>query len=161
MNIKEQIRNWGRKFLGLEETTPGWRTLGGMDTTVARDLNGFLQANIRAISTAFCNGEIRLHEVDGEEIPYTKKGQNPLLDLLYQPAPFLTENLFKQIITAQFLAYGDVFILKSGRNTKGVPTMLIPVPAPSVTINTINKRAGPKATVCKPPPARITWGWKT
>lgn len=144
MNIKEQIRNWGRKFLGLEETTLGWRTLGGMDTTVARDLNGFLQANIRAISTAFCNGEIRLHEVDGEEIPYTKKGQNPLLDLLYQPAPFLTETLFKQIITAQFLAYGDVFILKSGRNTKGVPTMLIPVPAPSVTIQYDKQTGWPK-----------------
>lgn len=122
--------------MGLEmyEGPAGWVTLAGAQTEQPRGRNSFLEANIRAISTAFCNGEIRLHDAEGEEIPYTKKGQNPLLDLLYQPAPFLTENLFKQIITAQFLVYGNVFILKSGRNTKGVPTILIPIPAPSVTI---------------------------
>lgn len=121
--------------MGLEmyEGPAGWVTLAGAQTEQPRGRNSFLEANIRAISTAFCNGEIHLHNAEGEEIPYTKKGQNPLLDLLYQPAPFLTENLFKQIITAQFLVYGNVFVLKSGRNTKGVPTILIPVPAPSVT----------------------------
>lgn len=136
MNIKQKLQNLGRKLLGLEmyEGPAGWVTLAGAQTEQPRGRNSFLEANIRAISTAFCNGEIRLHDAEGEEIPYTKKGQNPLLDLLYQPAPFLTENLFKQIITAQFLVYGNVFILKSGRNTKGVPTILIPIPAPSVTI---------------------------
>lgn len=94
--------------------------------------NGFLEANIRAISTAFCNGEIRLRNAEGEEIPYERKGENPLLDLLYKPAPFLTETQFKQVVSAQFLVYGEVFILKTGRNTRGTPTMLIPIPKPSV-----------------------------
>lgn len=146
MNIKQKLQNLGRKLLGLEiyEGPAGWVTLAGAQTEQPRGRNSFLEANIRAISTAFCNGEIRLHEADGEEIPYTQKGKNPLLDLLYQPAPFLTENLFKQIITAQFLAYGDVFILKSGRNTKGVPTILIPVPAPCVTIQYDQQTGWPK-----------------
>lgn len=144
MNIKKQLRNWGRKFLGIEETPLGWRTLAGTGGTPASECNGFLQANIRAIATAFCNGIVRLHDASGEEIPYARKGQNPLLDLLYQPAPFLTENLFKQILAAQFLVYGDVYILKSGRNAKGVPTMLIPVPAPCVTVQYDTHTGWPK-----------------
>ena len=136
MSLKEKLQNFGRKLLGINgDVSPsGWVTLAGTAYGDERLRNSFLEANIRAISTAFCNGEIRLHNADGEEIPYERKGVNPLLDLLYQPAPFLTENLFKQIVSAQFLVYGDVFILKDARNNSGQPTRLIPIPAPSVEI---------------------------
>lgn len=132
MSLKTKIQRLGRKLFGLnEQGLFGWRTLLGSAERTKR-ANSFLVANIRAISTAFCNGEIRLRNAEGEEIPYERKGKNPLLDLLYKPAPFLTETQFKQIISAQFLVYGDVFVLKTGRNTRGLPTMLLPVPAPSV-----------------------------
>ena len=136
MTIKEKLQRFGRKLLGIngDVSNSGWVTLAGTASGDERLRNSFLEANIRAISTAFCNGEIRLHSSDGEEIPYERKGVNPLLDLLYQPAPFLTENLFKQIISAQLLVYGDVFILKDARNNSGQPTRLIPIPAPSVEI---------------------------
>lgn len=136
MKLKNILQRVGRKLFGAEETDSlGWRTLLGGAESVRR-ANGFLEANIRAVSTAFCNGEIRLRTADGEEIPYERRGKNPLLDLLYKPAPFLTETQFKRITSAQFLVYGDVFILKTGRNTRGLPTLLIPVPKPSVEILT-------------------------
>lgn len=136
MTIKEKLQRFGRKLLGISgDVSPsGWVTLDGTAYGDERLRNSFLEANIRAISTAFCNGEIRLHNADGEEITYERKGVNPLLDLLYQPAPFLTENLFKQIVSAQLLVYGDVYILKDARNNSGQPTRLIPIPAPSVEI---------------------------
>lgn len=136
MNLKQKLQYFGRKLLGINgDVSPtGWVTLTGSTDGDERFCNSFLEANIRAISTAFCNGEIRLHNADGNEITYQRKGQTPLLDLIYQPAPFLTENLFKQIVSAQFLIYGDVFILKDARDSKGLPTRLIPIPAPSVEI---------------------------
>lgn len=119
--------------MGLDEQAFAWRTLFG-STARAKQANSFLAANIRAIATAFCNGEVRLRNAQGEEIPYERKGKNPLLDLLYKPSPFLTETQFKQVLASQFLVYGDVFVLKTGRNTRGLPTILLPIPGPSVEI---------------------------
>ena len=85
MTIKEKLQRFGRKLLGIngDVSNSGWVTLAGTASGDERLRNSFLEANIRAISTAFCNGEIRLHSADGEEIPYERKGVNPLLDLLY------------------------------------------------------------------------------
>lgn len=98
-----------------------------------KNKNNFLVANIRAIVTAACNGQLKLKNADGTEIVYTKKGENLLLDLLYQPSPFFNETVFKQILVAQMLIHGDAYILKTARDLQGRPSMLIPIPAPSVT----------------------------
>lgn len=134
MKIKNILQNFGRKFFGLDNASSlGWRTLIGCDNE-SKHANSFLASNIRAITTAACNGELKLYKADGEEISYTRKGKEPLLDLLYQPSRFYNENLFKQIVVSQLLIYGNVFVLKAARDAHGRPTALIPIPKPSVTI---------------------------
>lgn len=135
--LKKIFNKIKRKFYA-EESDRQWIPLG---TTAGRAFdrskygqNSFLATNIRAIVTAACNGEIRLKKADGEVIEYEAKGKEPLLDLLYKPAPFLNENIFKQIIISQLLIFGNIYLLKTGRDNRGRPTMLIPIPAPSVTI---------------------------
>ena len=134
--MKKFLQKIGRKLFGFESENQSlmWTTVvGGPDLNRERK-NGFLDANIRAIGNALCNGRLSLKDNDGQEIVYTKKGDNPLLDLLYQPSRFLTQNQFRQIITAHYLIYGNIFILKNGRDRQGRPTELIPIPAPSEEI---------------------------
>lgn len=127
------FQKYAKKFLGIEESTRGWVTLsGGSARKVEAD--GFTDAVVRAIVNAACNGEVRLHNSDGSVIQYERKGVNPLLDLIYQPSRFFNENIFKQIWVSQFLAFGDVYILKDGRDSKGRPTQLIPIPKPCITV---------------------------
>lgn len=136
--MKKFLQKIGRKLFGFESENQSlmWTTVvGGPDLTKERK-NGFLDANIRAIGNALCNGRLSLKDNDGQEIVYTKKGDNPLLDLLYQPSRFLTQNQFRQIITAHYLIYGNIFILKNGRDGQGRPSELIPIPAPCVEILT-------------------------
>lgn len=133
MNLKKSIQRAAVKFLGLERTPSGWVTLSsGSEHKVAE--NGFTDAVIRAIVSAACNGEVRLHNADGSVIVYERKGRNPLLDLIYQPSQFYNENIFKQIIVSHLLVYGNIYILKDTRDTRGLPTRLIPIPAPSIEI---------------------------
>ena len=130
--LKEKLQGLARKFLGLEEGSyRGWITLSGRDL-IAEERNGFADAAVRAIVAAACNGELQLKTSDGSVIPYEKKGKNPLLDLMYEPMPYFNENIFKQIIVSQALVYGNVFILKDARDSKGLPTKLIPIPKPCI-----------------------------
>lgn len=133
--MKKFLQKLGRKLFGFEEMESPmlWHTVMG-DNLRKDSRNGFLDANIRAIANAFCNGEIKLKNNDGEEVPYTKKGENIFLDLMYQPCRFLSFNQFRQIITAQYLIFGNVYILKNARDSKGRPSELIPVPAPAVEV---------------------------
>lgn len=126
------IRNYAKKFFGgLGETRSGWITLAG-ENLRAEERGGFADATVRAIVNGACNGELQLKQSDGSLIEYTKKGENLLLDLLYQPTPYFNENIFKQIIVSQFLVYGNVFILKDARDSQRRPTRLIPIPKPCI-----------------------------
>lgn len=126
------IRNYARKFFGgLGETRSGWITLAGQNLR-AEERGGFADATVRAIVNGACNGELQLKQADGSVIEYVRKGENLLLDLLYQPTPYFNENIFKQIIVSQFLVYGNVFILKDARDSQGRPTRLIPIPKPCI-----------------------------
>lgn len=147
----DKLKEYARKFLGLGgEGLRGWITLAG-DNLHERERSGFADAAVRAIVNAACNGELQLRTSDGSVIPYEKKGKNPLYDLFYQPTVYFNENIFKQIITYQFLYFGNVFIFKDARDSKGRPTRLIPIPPPCIeplldnygypyaySINTIN-----------------------
>ena len=130
MNFFSRLR-W--KFFGdSRESNPmTWATL--TDNAEYKGKNNFLVANIRAIVTAACNGQLKLKNADGTEIVYTKKGENLLLDLMYQPSPFFNEKVFRQILVAQMLINGDAYVLKTARDLQGRPSMLIPIPAPSVS----------------------------
>lgn len=126
------IKNYARKFFGgLGETRSGWITLAG-ENLRAEERGGFANATVRAIVNGACNGELQLKQSDGSVIEYVRKGENPLLDVLYQPTPYFNENIFKQIIVSQFLVYGNVFILKDARDSQRRPTRLIPIPKPCV-----------------------------
>lgn len=126
------IKNYARKFFGgLGETRSGWITLAG-ENLRAEERGGFANATVRAIVNGACNGELQLKQSDGSVIEYVRKGENLLLDLLYQPTPYFNENIFKQIIVSQFLVYGNVFILKDARDSQRRPTRLIPIPKPCV-----------------------------
>ena len=126
------IKNYARKFFGgLGETRSGWITLAG-ENLRAEERGGFANATVRAIVNGACNGELQLKQSDGSVIEYVRKGENPLLDLLYQPTPYFNENVFKQIVVSQFLVYGNVFILKDARDSQRRPTRLIPIPKPCV-----------------------------
>ncbi len=126
------IRNYAKKFFGgLGETRSGWITLAGQNLR-AEERGGFADATVRAIVNGACNGELQLKQADGSVIEYVRKGENLLLDLLYQPTPCFNENIFKQIIVSQFLVYGNVFILKDARDSQGRPTRLIPIPKPCI-----------------------------
>ena len=131
----KKIKDVAKKFFGSIADGVGgmraWITLSGRELR-EEERNGFAYAAIRAIINACCNGEIQLRNSGGSVIPYEKKGKNPLLDLLYRPMPGINENLFKQIVVAQFLAYGNVFILKDARDSQGRPTRLIPIPQPCI-----------------------------
>lgn len=130
MNIFTTIKK--KLFSGNSEDRPLlWNVLSG--SAEFKGKNNFLVANIRAIATAACNGQLKLKNADGTEMPYTKKGENLLLDLLFQPSPFFNETVFKQILIAHMLIHGDAYILKTARDLQGRPSMLIPIPAPSVT----------------------------
>ena len=130
MNIFTTIKK--KLFSGNSEDRPLlWNVLSG--SAEFKGKNNFLVANIRAIATAACNGQLKLKNADGTEIPYTKKGENLLLDLLFQPSPFFNETIFKQILIAHMLIHGDAYILKTARDLQGRPSMLIPIPAPSVS----------------------------
>lgn len=133
--MKKFLQKLGRKLLGFEQTENPmlWQTVMG-ENLRRESRNGFLDANVRAISNAFCNGELKLKDSNGEEVYYTKKGDNPFLDLMYQPCRFLSFNQFRQIITAQYLIFGNIYLLKNARDSKGRPTELIPVPAPAVEL---------------------------
>ena len=130
MNFLSRLKH---KFFGTNgESNPTlWNIVSG--DAEYKNKNNFLVANIRAIVTAACNGQLKLKNSDGTEFVYTKKGENLLLDLMYQPSPFFNETVFKQILIAQMLIHGDAYILKTGRDLQGRPSMLIPIPAPSVT----------------------------
>lgn len=132
MNFLSKIK---KKLFGTnsEGNLALWKVLTG--DAEFKGKNNFLIANIRAIVTAACNGQLKLKNADGTEIAYTQKGDNLLLDLLYQPSPYFNETVFKQILIAQMLIHGDAYILKTARDLQGRPTMLIPIPAPSVTID--------------------------
>ncbi|WP_176777404.1 phage portal protein [Candidatus Avelusimicrobium faecicola] len=110
-----------------------WQIISG-GPNIKAGPNSFLATNIRAIATACCNGELKLYKADGEEVSYERKTKDPLLDLLYQPSPYFNENIFKQIYACQMLIYGNVYFLKNGRDNRGRPTSLIPIPAPCVSI---------------------------
>lgn len=126
------IRNYAKKFFGgLGETRSGWITFAG-ENLRAEERGGFANATVRAIVNGACNGELQLKQADGSVIEYVRKGENLLLDLLYQPTPYFNENIFKQIIVSQFLVYGNVFILKDARDSQGRPTRLIPIPKPCI-----------------------------
>lgn len=147
--IKKKTKARAAKFFGFGEGR-NWVTLAGENKR--EELHGgFADATVRAIVNGACNGELQLKQADGSLIEYTRKGENPLLDLLYQPTPYFNENIFKQIIVSQFLVYGNVFILKDARDSQRRPTRLIPIPRPCVmpmldrygypyaySINTIN-----------------------
>lgn len=127
------IKNYARKFLGLAENLKGWVTLSGRDTLLKeQERGGFVDASLRAIVSAACNGELQLRNADGSVVQYERKGVNPLLDLLYQPTQYFNENIFKQIVVSQFLLYGNVYILKDARDSRGRPTRLIPIPQPCI-----------------------------
>ena len=132
----KRIRQLASKFFSGGMETLGsmraWVTLSGRDLK-AEESNGFAYAAVRAIINAACNGELQLKKSDGSVIPYERKGVNPLLDLMYQPMPRINENIFKQIIVAQMLFFGNVFILKDARDSQGRPTRLIPIPRPCIT----------------------------
>ena len=125
------IKKYARKFLDMGVGSHGWITLAGR-TLRKEEQNGFVDAALRAIINAACQGELQLRNADGSVIPYEKKGKNPLLDLMYQPSPAFNENIFKQICLAQLFFFGNVFILKDARDSQGRPTRLIPVPQPFV-----------------------------
>lgn len=128
----EKLKGYARKFLGIgEQSFNGWVTLSGRDIR-KEERGGFADAAVRAIVNAACNGELQLRNSDGSVIPYEKKGKNILLDLMYQPTPYFSENIFKQIITYQFLYFGNVYILKDARDSQGRPTRLIPIPQPCI-----------------------------
>lgn len=133
--MKKFLQKLGRKLLGFEQTENPmlWQTVMG-ENLRRESRNGFLDANVRAISNAFCNGELKLKDSNGEEVYYTEKGDNPFLDLMYQPCRFLSFNQFRQIITAQYLIFGNIYLLKNARDSKGRPSELIPVPAPAVEL---------------------------
>ena len=127
------IQKYARKFLGFggTESPRGWITLAG-ENLREQERSGFADAALRAVVSAACNGELQLKKSDGSIIEYERKGVNPLLDLLYQPTPYFNENIFKQIIVSQALAFGNVFILKDKRDSQGRPTQLIPIPKPCI-----------------------------
>ena len=127
----EKIKGFARKFFDLGTNAAGWINLTGRDL-VREEANGFIDAAVRAITNAACNGELQLKKADGSIIPYETKGKNKLLDLLYQPMPAFNENIFKQIIICQLFFFGNVFILKDARDSQGRPTRLIPIPRPFV-----------------------------
>ena len=128
--IKKKTRARAAKFFGFGEGR-NWVTLAGENKR--EELHGgFADATVRAIVNGACNGELQLKQADGSLIEYTRKGENQLLDLLYQPTPYFNENVFKQIIVSQFLVYGNVFILKDARDSQRRPTRLIPIPRPCV-----------------------------
>lgn len=128
----DKLKKYARKFLGINsDGLRGWVTLAG-ENLHEKERSGFADAAVRAIVNAACNGELQLKDADGSVIPYEEKGKNLLLDLMYQPTPFFNENIFKQIITYQFLYFGNVFILKDARDSKGRPTRLIPIPQPCI-----------------------------
>lgn len=133
MNLKKKIQRAAVKLFGLETNPTSWVTLSGGEEHKAPE-NGFTDAVIRAIVCAACNGEVRLHNADGSVLQYERKGRNPLLDLIYQPSQFYNENIFKQIIVSHLLVYGNIYILKDARDTRGLPTRLIPIPEPSIDI---------------------------
>lgn len=129
--FKRKTRERAAKFFGFESNPRGWVTLAGADIR-EQEKSGFADAALRAIVSAACNGELQLKQSDGSVVEYTKKGVNPLLDLLYQPTPYFSENVFKQIIVSHMIAFGDVFILKDKRDNAGKPTQLIPIPKPCI-----------------------------
>ena len=128
------IKNYAKKLFGFgagEISSNGWITLTG-ENLKEQERNGFADAALRAIVAAACNGEIQLKDSEGSVVEYTKKGDNPLLDLLYQPTPYFNENIFKQIIVSQLLVFGNCYILKDARDSQGRPTKLIPIPSPCI-----------------------------
>ena len=125
MNILQKLK---QKFF-TSGAGRAWQIIFG-GPNIKAGPNSFLETNIRAIATACCNGELKLYKADGEEISYERKAKDPLLDLLYQPSPYFNENIFKQIYACQMLIYGNVYFLKNGRDNRGRPTSLIPIPAP-------------------------------
>lgn len=128
--IKKKTRARAAKFFGFGEGR-NWVTLAGENKR--EELHGgFADATVRAIVNGACNGELQLKQADGSVIEYKRKGENLLLDLLYQPTPYFNENIFKQIVVSQFLVYGNVFIFKDARDSQGRPTRLIPIPKPCV-----------------------------
>ena len=130
----KRIKDFAKKFFGGVAEAGGlraWITLSGRELR-EEERNGFAYAAIRAVVNSCCNGELRLNNADGSNIPYERKGKNPLLDLLYQPTEYFNENIFKQIIVSQFLIFGNIFILKDARDSQGRPTKLIPIPQPCV-----------------------------
>ena len=129
--FKKKTRARAAKFFGFEGARHGWVTLAG-ESLHEQERSGFADAALRAIVSAACNGELQLKKSDGSVVEYTKKGENPLLDLMYQPTPYFNENIFKQIIVAQLIAFGNVFILKDARDSQGRPTKLIPIPKPCI-----------------------------
>lgn len=129
--IKNKTRAHAAKFFGFETNGRGWVTLAG-ERIKEQEKNGFEDAALRAIVSAACNGELQLKKSDGSVIEYTKKGENLLLDLLYQPTPFFNENIFKQIIVSQLIVFGNVYLFKDARDSQGRPTRLIPIPKPCV-----------------------------
>ena len=128
--IKKKTRVRAAKFFGFGEGR-NWVTLAG-ENKRQEFQGGFADATVRAIVNGACNGELQLKQADGSLIEYTRKGENLLLDLLYQPTPYFNENVFKQIVVSQFLVYGNVFILKDARDSQRRPTRLIPIPRPCV-----------------------------
>lgn len=130
----ENIKNYAKKLFGFGAGATdrhGWITLAG-ENLREQERNGFADAALRAIVSAACNGELELKQADGSVIEYTRKGDNELLDLMYQPTPYFNENIFKQIIVSQLIVFGNVFILKDARDSKGRPTKLIPIPKPCI-----------------------------
>lgn len=133
----KKIKDVAKKFFGgtgeIAEAggMRAWITMAGRELR-PEERNGFEAAAVRAIVNAACNGEIRLNNADGSNIPYERKGVNPLLDLLYQPCPAFNENIFKQIIVSQALVFGNIFLLKDARDSQGRPTRLIPIPQPCI-----------------------------
>lgn len=129
----KSLKNFAKKLFGIEGNDSSvWVKLTGTRLT-NKEGGGFANAAVRAIVNAACNGELQLKKNDGSVISYERKGKEPLLDLLYRPTPYFNENIFKQIIVSQMLYFGNVYLWKDGRDTKGRPTLLIPVPAPCIT----------------------------
>ncbi|WP_424244371.1 HK97 family phage portal protein [Elusimicrobium posterum] len=105
-----------------------WHTIGGFGDNKIND-SAFLYACVYAILNASINGKLKLYNsADDTEIAYDRKGKNPLYDLLLRPSPFYTHDLFIKIIVSQLLFHGNAYILKTGQDSKGRPTMLIPLP---------------------------------
>lgn len=135
----KKLINYTKKF--FERDGSPWILLSGGNDT--HDKNGFVDAVARVIINGATNGEMRLHNADGSVIAYERKGKEPLLDLMFRPSPFFNEKTFIKICVAQFLTYGNVYILKDARDTRNRPTRLIPIPQTSITVNYDNRLGYP------------------